>query len=239
MSDGAEANKSRWLLFLEWIKNPTTLFTALGIVIFGVLAYGIYSAGGVFLKSLQAPETARGLITFLVAFTTVAIALILVLYALLSSGGSQDLKDRFGFGKEILTSLIGVLGTILGFYFGSSTQPTAEEALKPELSRAQALQVASAFISNEQPKKGERMMLSSFVSGGTPPYIYSISFIPSNILNPVVNRTSPDGVIKEEINIPDTIQKDTEVTFQIAIKDSTGKLATYDDKTKKFLIKPQ
>lgn len=239
MSNGAEVNKSRRLQFLEWIKNPTTLFAALGIVIFVVLAYGIYSAGGVFLKSLQAPEAARGLITFLVAFTTVAIALILVLYALLSGGGSQDLKDRFGFGKEILTSLIGVLGTILGFYFGSSTQPTAEEAINSELSKAQGLQVASAFISNEQPKKGEQMMLSSFVSGGKPPYIYSISFIPPNILNPVVNRTSPDGVIKEEINIPDTIQKDTEVTFQIVIKDSTGKLATYDDKTKKFLIKPQ
>ena len=227
-----------WSQFLRQLTISQVLFTLLGLAVFIALAAGIYSAGGVFLKSLQDTEVARGLITFLVAFTTVAIGLILALYAIVSSSGS-DLKDRFGFGKEILTALIGILGTILGFYFGSSTQSALKEAPRTELSRSPALQVAPVFISNENPKKGDTIVLSSFVSGGKPPYTYSISFTPPNVIGQVADKTSPDGTMKEEVKIPESIQKDTEFTFQIAIKDSSGKLATYDDKTKKVSVKAQ
>ena len=226
-----------WSQVLRQVTISQVIFALLGVAVIFALFYGIYSAGGVFLKSLQDTEVARGLITFLVAFTTVTIGLILALYAIVSSSG-PELKDRFGFGKEILTALIGILGTILGFYFGSSTQLAPREAPRTELSRSPALQVAPVFISNESPKKGDTIVLSSFVSSGKPPYTYSILFTP-NIISQVPDRTSPDGAIKEEIKIPESIQKDTEFTFQIVIKDSSGKLATYDDKTKKFLVKAQ
>jgi hypothetical protein len=231
----ANGNGARgWSQFLQQLTISQVLFGLLGLAVFAALIYGIYSGGQVFLKSLQDTEVARGLITFFVAFTTVAIAIILALYAIVSSSG-PELKDRFSFGKEILTALIGILGTILGFYFGSSV--TTKEVVRNDLGRAQALQVASAFVSNEHPKKGDTVVLSSFVSGGRPPYLYSISFSPPNIIPSVADKPSPDGVIKEEIKIPESIQKDTEFTFQIAIKDSSGKAATYDDKTKKFLVK--
>jgi hypothetical protein len=224
--------------FLRQLTIVQVLFTILGLAVFIALAYGIYSAGGVFLKSLQDTEVARGLITFLVAFTTVTIGLILALYAIIS-GSSSELKDRFGFGKEILTALIGILGTILGFYFGSATQSSLKETPRTELSQSSTLQVAPVFLSNENPKTGDTLVLSSFLSGGKPPYIYSISFSPPNIIGQVTDRTSSDGMIKEELKIPDSIQKDTEFTFKIAIKDSSGELATYNDKTKKFLVKAQ
>ena len=32
------------------------------------------------------------------------------------------LKERFDRGKEVLSLLIGIFGTIIGFYFGSATQ---------------------------------------------------------------------------------------------------------------------
>jgi hypothetical protein len=113
----ADDNGSKpWFTFLQTLSLSKLLLNLLVIGVVVMLGYGIYSGSGKFLDSLQHPEIARGLITFLIAFTTVAIALVLALYAIIGSSG-EDLKDRFGFAKEILTALIGILGTILGFYF--------------------------------------------------------------------------------------------------------------------------
>jgi hypothetical protein len=227
----AATRKSGW----TW---TALIWSVFGIFVLGSLAYGLYSSGGALLQSLRDTEVARGLITFLVVFTTVAIGLTLVLYPLVGSD-KEPLKDRIGFAKETFTALLGILGTILGFYFGSATRSALEEAPRAELSRSSALQVASVFISNENPKKGDTIVLSSFVSGGKPPYTYSISFTPPNVIEQVIDAMSSDGIIKQELKIPESIQEDTEFTFQIVIKDSSGELTTYDDKTKKFLVKAQ
>lgn len=62
---------------------------------------------------------ARGLITTLFATITAAMALILIFSAMFSS--SPDLEKRFSMGKEVLTIFVGILGTIVGFYFGSAS----------------------------------------------------------------------------------------------------------------------
>jgi len=188
------------------------------------IIYALYQKGGGFLASLQNLEAARGLITFLVVFTTVIIAITLVAYVATTSS-SSDVKERFGFGKEVLTALIGILGTILGFYFGQSTGTPAP------------LQIAPAYISNLTPRIGDSVVLYSVVSGGKPPYKYSITFNP-NLIDTVSEKPSQAGVIQEELKIPDKVPKEkaTEFTFQIAVTDSTGKSATYEDKTKKFTV---
>jgi amino acid transporter len=237
------ADGNTWREAFEYFKSSLTLINVLFFVLITaviiLLAVGLFSSDESLLKSLQSNENARGVITFLVVFTTVSIALVLALYAIVSERDDQQLKDRFGFAKEILTALIGIVGTILGFYFASSTQITTREAIRSELASPQALQVASAFISNENPKKGDTVVLSSFVSGGKPPYVYSVSFSPPHIISPIADRTSPDGMIKEEVKVPESVQKDTEFTFKIAINDSSGKSSVYDDKTKMFLVKAQ
>jgi hypothetical protein len=218
--------------------SPTGLFALMGLVILGFLGYGIYSGGGKFLQSLQQTETARGLITFLVALATVLIAIILSLYAVIGSG-FQEIKERFILGKEILTALIGVLGTILGFYFGSSTNLEATERAKLIEGRQIELQVAPLNISNEEPKKGETIEIATFVSGGKAPYTYSIEFEPPNILSGISDKKSKDGIIKEEIKISDAVQKDTDVNFTIKIADSIGKTVTHRDKDRKLAIKTE
>jgi len=218
---------------ISFFTSTYGIITILGFVVLMVIIFELSSSN--FIHSLTDKETARGLITFLVVFTTVAIALILALYTLLSSiTVREDLKDRFGYGKEVLTALIGILGTILGFYFASSPQ----EATRGAVSTAQALQISSAFLSNDTPKKGDTMQMSSFVSGGKPPYTYSISFSPPTI-SPIASKTSSDGSIKEAITIPDSVPANTEFTFRITVEDSTGKSTIYDDRTKKFLVKTQ
>lgn len=227
MSNGS--NTSGWLK--QWLKQLTVaqvLFGALAFLVLAIIIYALYHAGGGFLASLQNLEIARGLITFLVVFTTVMIAIILVLYIATTTLKGQDVKDRFGFGKEILTALIGILGTILGFYFGQSTNTSS------------ALQVAPAYVSNANPSRGDSVVLYSFVSGGKPPYTYSISFKP-DIIPSVPEKPSTQGVIQEEIRIPDSVpkDKDTDFTFLIITKDSGGKSFTYDDITKKFTVKAE
>ena len=108
--------------FLQKISNlfpylPQIAMCIVGIITIAAIAAIIYSGN---LSSIGdgGSNVARGLITFLVAIVTVAIAIILTLSAVMSS--SKDYKERFALGKEILTIFIGVLGTIVGFYFGSA-----------------------------------------------------------------------------------------------------------------------
>ncbi len=63
-------------------------------------------------------DFARGLITVLFATGTIGIAFMLTATAVMANDVAFDV--RFGRGKEILTMLIGIFGTILGFYFGTA-----------------------------------------------------------------------------------------------------------------------
>lgn len=120
VSTGPETN---W-----WTRAVPILFTLLGLSVLGLIVYGIYGNAG-FLTNLANKEVARGLITFLIAFTTVAIAVILAVSTIVLKRDDDDDK-RFDRGKQVLTILIGVLGTIVGFYFGAAVETkTAQQTL--------------------------------------------------------------------------------------------------------------
>lgn len=198
---------------------PSMIYGAIAVLILVVIIWGVSGQGG-FLDSLSDRAVARGLITFLITFTTVGIAIILAISTIFASSGDDEDK-RFDKGKQVLSVLIGLLGTIVGFYFGSSTdtKPAASESV-------QVLTIAAANISNLQPKKGEKFTIASFASGGKAPYTYSITF--DSALTPIKDAKSPDGVIKQEIPVPDTLAADTEVKYVITVTDSDNKTADYN-----------
>jgi hypothetical protein len=212
----------------DWATILTPIgFVIIAVFVIGFIVYAISGSRGV-LNSLADDKIARGLITFMITVATVAIAIILALSAIISD--PAVVKDRFALGKEVLSILIGVLGTIVGFYFGSSI--TAQ---------AQPLQVHPAVVTNEQPKKGELTSIISVVSGGKPPYTYSITFDPKLTPNAdVKDVASTDGFIKQDVQIPNDIKGDTPETFVMEVKDSENKSLTYNkDGAKKFVMKSQ
>jgi hypothetical protein len=102
-----------------WYQNLTVLiFAALGLGLLYSLYRFLNAGGGLDLKDLADVQTARGLITLLIAISTVGIAIILAISTIVIKEG-DDGDKRFDRGKQVLSVLIGVLGTIVGFYFAS------------------------------------------------------------------------------------------------------------------------
>jgi ABC-type uncharacterized transport system permease subunit len=118
---------SSWIALLQY-----GIFGLLAAIVLGFLMYGVVNDK--LISSLATIATARGLITFLITVITVAIALVLVLATVVSE--SPDRIQRFQHGKDLLTVLIGILGTIVGYYFGQSTDT------------AKGLNIAPVYISN-------------------------------------------------------------------------------------------
>jgi hypothetical protein len=113
------------------------------IIIIGLFViYMFYRAVSTdFLKSLATAEAARSLITFLFGIATVSIAIISVIGALLSPGEKEERDERFQHSKDVLTVLIGVFGTIIGFYFGQST---TQRPLQPDTTQTGESQAGSS-----------------------------------------------------------------------------------------------
>jgi hypothetical protein len=84
--------------------------------------------------------------------------------------------------------VIGVLGTILGFYFGSERE-----------GELPAPQVAAVAVS--QSADGKLATIATEISGGTPPYTYSIRFEPAGAIPDIEDRVSEDGRISADVDI--------------------------------------
>jgi hypothetical protein len=104
-----------------------------GLVIAAILFWGIFDEA--FLQSLAQPQNARALITFLFAFSSIAMFL-LVMIALFWME-KDEVEARFGYAKDLLTIVVGILGTILGFYFGSLAGEDAEQVPAPAAEQAE------------------------------------------------------------------------------------------------------
>ncbi|MGD9507472.1 MAG: hypothetical protein AB7I59_10675 [Geminicoccaceae bacterium] len=115
-ADGA-GRAGVWQTIASWVSNVYFWAVLLGGgAIFALFGYAL---DPVMLAGLARPEEARGLITFLFGVATVGIALVIVLAVFLSTGSKEEVAERFRMGKDILAVLIGVFGTIIGFYFGT------------------------------------------------------------------------------------------------------------------------
>jgi hypothetical protein len=188
-----EVSRPSWTQYIV-----SFIFGALGLAILIFIGAGIYEGGGKsFLEGLADRSVARGLITFLIAIATVGIAVILAISTIVLQEGNESDK-RFDRGKQVLTILIGVLGTIVGFYFASTTDqqlpPGQEQAAEVSLPSGT---VGVAYKSGPIP-----------VAGLTPPLKWSVSpDLPADlVLDP------PTGAISGTPKAPDS---STRYTFTV------------------------
>lgn len=114
----APSTGTGWLAGLNVGKIALALF---GLA-FAYFLYVFLTRQG-FLDSLAMIDHARGLITFFVVLATTGV-IVLVALGIFWVENADDAKKRFESAKELLSIVIGVLGTILGFYFGTAVKDT-------------------------------------------------------------------------------------------------------------------
>jgi hypothetical protein len=183
-STKAETNWTRFLSFLPAIGAFGVGLTGLGLG--AAIVWGLFTPHSI-VRDLGNADLARGVITFIFAIGTIGIALLVTLGALIGDHTDQQL----GRGKEVLTVLIGVFGTILGFYFGAAN------------TNAQKLELADIRITGTQ--------LTTHVTGGTAPYRYSITSSEKEFKQ-VKDQVSTDGWIIQQI---DPVPKAGKITVDV------------------------
>jgi len=173
----SDANKSPPLTRADpgwWAIGLIVLFAG------GILAAIALDAQA--LVRLADPAYARGLITWLVILTTIGIAFILIYQAF---NGTTQSDDGFRRGREIFAGLLGMAGTIIGFYFGSADK-------------------SDATLKVSEPIQ-EEMVVRAYVSGGTPPYRYTIESLDRSVFKLTDKQaTAETGWIKIDLLAPPT-----------------------------------
>jgi hypothetical protein len=178
-----------------------------GAALFAIVLVGLVELGsGIYgpqslVEKLAKVENARGLITYILALGTMAIALVLVLAAFL---GGEHSAENFGRGKEVLTILIGVFGTILGFYYGS------------ESSQRKAPLEISPFVVAQSTDRTKTALFTT-VSGGQPPYSYSLKFNNKNVHD--LSDKSENGQISVNIDTGN-LTLGEKVPFTLSVTDA-------------------
>ena len=183
--DGNTVFKLKGVIQRQWAEISLFIIFAVMIVVMATFLYGNASL----LQNLRDPSYARGVITFLIVVAAIALGLFLTVQTFFGIGDTKEQEEKFRRGREIHSVLVGVMGTIVGFYFGNTEKPGAEFFVAP------MQVVANASGGNH---------LTTFVSGGAAPYRYVLTFdrdnkndtnaIPVN----VTNKISENGWIAED-----------------------------------------
>jgi len=147
-----------------------------GLLLIGGALWLAFSSRSPILAQLQEQSYARGLITFIFTLGTLGIAITLVGSALFSTTS----EDGFRRAREVFSVLAGVLGTIVGFYFGS----TGREGARPTLAPVRLID------------SGGAIHLSAYVGEGGPPYEYDLDIDKHQVVR---DKVTKDGWIFEDL----------------------------------------
>ncbi|SDJ83134.1 hypothetical protein SAMN05421823_101213 [Catalinimonas alkaloidigena] len=139
------------------------------LVLIGANLFGMDR--GDILHNLAGGAYARGLITYLFAVGTIGLIVLLILAALIDTGKDDQRSEQiFNRAKEVLTILIGIFGTIIGYYFGAA--PLSQDAAASLPLLLNVPQVPDSV------GVGEVLEIEVEAYGGAPPYVLTIDLLP-------------------------------------------------------------
>lgn len=207
------ASSGRWQAFWSKIAPLITPESLIGATLLTIGGLGLWFITQAIFKSeflviLKDVNVARGLITLLVALSAVIIAMIVTLYAIVSTD-KEFLEKKFGFGKEIFTAFVGILGTIIGFYFASDHSGD---------SRAESPPPFLSFDQSKAPHPGENVKFTTLMYTGKPPFHWVISSRPEGIMGV---GDDPDGYIEAQVPIPTELLAE-EYAIRLTVTDNGG-----------------
>lgn len=206
--DGLTAEQRTQIRVAE-SKTAWILWSIIGVVTV-VSLVGVFLLLGGNSERIANAAYARGVITVLFSVGVVAMALIVVLSVLMQKqdpDGAGLSEKRFQRAKEILSLLLGILGTVVGFYFGTSTTITVGD-----------FNIGGILVSDQSPDPGSQVELTVLIEGGRPPFRYQIAFAGLDIA-PIKGETSEQW-IKEQFSIPAEIGEARKLTATIEITDA-------------------
>ena len=148
----------------DWSKsygNPIVWLAVLIVVsTIALIGASVFGLDKGVLTGMARPEFARGLITYLFAIVTIGVAMSLTLWVLTGPEPSDANDARFQRGKEVLGLLMGVFGTIVGFYFGAENSKGASSAIS----------ISSLDLDPKAAAPSTTVTLRAVIRGGTAPY---------------------------------------------------------------------
>ena len=184
----------------------------------GYIAYLFFSnlvsdqVGKLGIDHIETAEKARGVITYLISVTTIGMATILMISSIMTGG--KEMKERFALGKEILTLLIGILGTIIGFYYGS----TNNSSKTTSADSTAALRISPLVITREK-NDSMRIIIKGHIEKGTPPYSYLTSTDSKDLFQVNKDRTSTSDDIIDELLLKEKPKIDEPISITISGSD--------------------
>jgi hypothetical protein len=203
--------------------NPIVLLSL--IIVLGVIALLAAAVLGIdkgVLGNMSRSEFARGLITYLFAVVTIGTAVVLVLSALLEPANDVQEK-RFQRGKEILALLLGVFGTIVGFYFGQA---------QPSQAGTEALAISTLDVTPKSAPAGSTVTIRAVVTGGVLPYKFGVA-LGSDAANPAENVAEGGWITKELVTRQ--LRPGEPSNVKVVVEDGAGRRS---DQTAPIEIKP-
>jgi len=199
--------------------NPVVAlaFTMLLAVVAVIGATTLGLDKGLLLKNIVKIDFARGLITFLFAAVTIGTAVVMGVSALTGEETAAH-ERRFQRGKEVLSLLLGIFGTIVGFYFGS------EVAAKAQPAEEAIIRIVPPRLSATAVFSGADFTVFTYVNGGKAPYRFGAALTKEDARPEM--PVDGSGWIVKALSVPKAATTDRPATVYVVVEDADGHSVT-------------